>query len=292
MPEASAYKASSQALEDGRNRRKLYRDLPLQDGELRILVLYPGRRGHRTLAAGLMVHKLPQRAVSPTSQSAHGESWRGISGAAYFVSESGNFWHVDTRCYYSPTNRYEALSYAWGSSETPCKIFVNGLPVRIGYNLYMALRHLRSRHRRKLLWVDALCINQGDDAEKAKQVAQMASIYRRAWRVVIWLGKDTAAGDGRLGLLFWAWYGSRWIQHSTWYDLDGAISQAKGFDAMQGSPVLAPKRLGQKGGLRAADREALEREKVIGLFQAPWFGRRWASDSFTCDKQKYDRLMF
>lgn len=277
MPGLLAHDTLSQESEDVRNRRKLYGHLPLEDGEIRILVLHPGRRGRRILAADLVVQTLPHRGLSPASQDAHGESWRGVWGTAYFVSDSGNFWHVDTRCYYSPTNRYEALSYVWGSSETPCSIFVNGLSIRIGYNLYVALRHLRSRHRRKLLWVDALCINQGDDVEKATQVAQMASIYSKAWRTVIWLGKDTAAGDGRLALLFWAWLRSRWIHHSTWYDLDSAIRQAKGLDAVQGSPVLAPKRLGQKEGLSPANKDALTREKVLGLFQAPWFGRRWVS---------------
>ncbi|RYP33988.1 hypothetical protein DL767_004509 [Monosporascus sp. MG133] len=38
------------------------------------------------------------------------------------------------------------------------------------------------------LWADAVCINQQDDAEKTKQVASMADIYRQASSVLVWLG--------------------------------------------------------------------------------------------------------
>lgn len=40
------------------------------------------------------------------------------------------------------------------------------------------------------IWIDAICINQSDDAEKAMQVGIMGHIYKRAQSVVIWLGKE------------------------------------------------------------------------------------------------------
>ncbi|KAK4443489.1 heterokaryon incompatibility protein-domain-containing protein [Podospora aff. communis PSN243] len=39
------------------------------------------------------------------------------------------------------------------------------------------------------LWIDAICINQDDLAEKARQIPMMARIYRTAARVLIWLGE-------------------------------------------------------------------------------------------------------
>lgn len=39
------------------------------------------------------------------------------------------------------------------------------------------------------LWIDAICINQEDGAERASQVSIMADIYQRANQVVMWLGK-------------------------------------------------------------------------------------------------------
>jgi len=38
------------------------------------------------------------------------------------------------------------------------------------------------------MWIDALCIDQADLQEKGHQVAHMGQIFRRADRVVIWLG--------------------------------------------------------------------------------------------------------
>jgi len=40
-----------------------------------------------------------------------------------------------------------------------------------------------------MLWIDALCINQRDIQERSHQVQHMATIYRSAKSVVIWLGE-------------------------------------------------------------------------------------------------------
>ncbi|PMD44844.1 heterokaryon incompatibility [Hyaloscypha variabilis F] len=42
------------------------------------------------------------------------------------------------------------------------------------------------------LWVDAICINQKDDVEKATQISLMKEIYSFAEEVVIWLGFSAA----------------------------------------------------------------------------------------------------
>ncbi|KAI0470393.1 heterokaryon incompatibility protein-domain-containing protein [Xylariaceae sp. FL0804] len=89
---------------------------------------------------------------------------------------------------------YEALSYTWGSiSHHETAIITDqtsGLPatLSLGLNLASALRNLRRSCQSRKLWIDAICINQGDDDEKAAQVKRMADIYRHASRVVVWLG--------------------------------------------------------------------------------------------------------
>jgi hypothetical protein len=39
------------------------------------------------------------------------------------------------------------------------------------------------------LWIDALCIDQGQNDERNHQVQQMGSIYSGAQRVIAWIGK-------------------------------------------------------------------------------------------------------
>lgn len=55
-------------------------------------------------------------------------------------------------------------------------------------SLDLALRYLRSGTASRTLWIDALCINQKDEAEKRIQNQRMQASYANAWRVVVWLG--------------------------------------------------------------------------------------------------------
>jgi len=41
------------------------------------------------------------------------------------------------------------------------------------------------------LWIDAICIHQADDVEKAGQIPLMTMIYSNAQRVIVWLGTAT-----------------------------------------------------------------------------------------------------
>jgi hypothetical protein len=97
--------------------------------------------------------------------------------------------------------RYEALSYAWGVIDSFNLITVDDCPMRIRANLEMALRHLRYERRDRILWVDALCINQEDDEERTQQVSQMAMVYSKAWSTVAYLGDQDADADGAFDAL-------------------------------------------------------------------------------------------
>jgi hypothetical protein len=55
-------------------------------------------------------------------------------------------------------------------------------------NLELALRYLRRENHARTLWIDALCINQKDKAEKTIQIQRMQWIYANASPVVVWLG--------------------------------------------------------------------------------------------------------
>lgn len=83
---------------------------------------------------------------------------------------------------------HEALPHVWGNPEPSKEIQVNSSICRVGPNLHSALRHLRSENQLRRLWVDAVCINQQDDAEKSHQVAQMGQAYSGAEQTIAWLG--------------------------------------------------------------------------------------------------------
>jgi hypothetical protein len=85
--------------------------------------------------------------------------------------------------------QWEALSWLWGAYGDFRTIVVNGQDFKITRNLFIALRHLRQRKSARLLWVDALCINQEDLAERSSQISQMAFLFHRARRVIAWLGE-------------------------------------------------------------------------------------------------------
>ncbi|KAF2246312.1 hypothetical protein BU26DRAFT_65795 [Trematosphaeria pertusa] len=70
-------------------------------------------------------------------------------------------------------------------------------------NLHHALKHLRQTDTARTLWIDALCINQEDIEERNVQVKRMASIYKLAYRVVVWLGPTSPdqSNEWALGIL-------------------------------------------------------------------------------------------
>lgn len=89
---------------------------------------------------------------------------------------------------------YEALSYTWDDQKPTRDVTCNGTTLRVTENVFQALQQLRStRGRQRMVWIDAICINQKDQAEKTMQVSMMGDIFSRAQRVNIWLSRPTEA---------------------------------------------------------------------------------------------------
>lgn len=90
---------------------------------------------------------------------------------------------------------YIALSYVWGDARDKQDILVNGHRFSVNRSLYEALNHLRDafeREKSKLhVWADAICINQEDQEERAKEVKKMGFIYSQCSSVRAWLGGST-----------------------------------------------------------------------------------------------------
>jgi hypothetical protein len=73
------------------------------------------------------------------------------------------------------------------------------LPVRD--NLYAALSQLRDRFLERIIWIDAICINQNDNDEKSQHVQSMTKIYAKASRVIVWLGDEADKSSQALELI-------------------------------------------------------------------------------------------
>jgi len=85
---------------------------------------------------------------------------------------------------------FKELSYSWGDPKVTRSIMLDGHPFKVTINLQAALRSLRKSEPR-VMWIDAICINQADWAERAAQVLHLRAIYKLAKRVVAWLGEET-----------------------------------------------------------------------------------------------------
>ena len=49
---------------------------------------------------------------------------------------------------------------------------------------------MRLPHKSRVVWIDAICINQTDIEERSQQVEMMGLIYSKAVRNLIWLGEE------------------------------------------------------------------------------------------------------
>jgi hypothetical protein len=90
---------------------------------------------------------------------------------------------------------YEALSYCWEGNETPNCIWLNQCPFPVTKSLHSALLALCKPTEPRILWVDAVCLNQKDSNEKSREIWRMLDIYTNATSVVIWLGGASDDSD-------------------------------------------------------------------------------------------------
>ena len=132
---------------------------------------------------------------------------------------------------------YEALSYVWGNQDVTLPIQVDGLEFPITINLHAALSCLRDHSFPRIIWVDAICIDQDNLQERAYQVQLMAKLYSKAQRVIVWLGEETE-------------------------DTEGALEDLR--------------RAANQGFAGSLEKEAMQ-QATLNLLHRPWFQRIWVS---------------
>jgi hypothetical protein len=136
------------------------------------------------------------------------------------------------------THLFEALSYTWGGEKRPCSITIKDQSLDVTANLYTALLHLRDRSLERILWIDAICIDQNNLEERCQQVQLMAMIYSKAHSVLVWLGEAADDIEGAL----------EDIQHAA----NGEFTERSN------------KKMNQKA--------------IFSLLQRPWFQRIWVRE--------------
>jgi len=153
---------------------------------------------------------------------------------------------------------YEALSYVWGSEDNKRPIYMgDNDELRVTANLYAALRHLRHCFVERILWVDAICINQADEDEKGQQVQSMAKIYAKASRVIVWLvDPPTRDAPDKSDLA-----------------VDG--SQADNGD--QALEAIRAAAAGEQG--VGSPKDGRNQQAILTLLGCKWFQRIWVSDN-------------
>lgn len=82
--------------------------------------------------------------------------------------------------------KYETLSFTWGSEEDLKNITFAGMQIEVRNNLWRALRLYDIQTSDQLLWIDAMCIDQMDPAERRKpEVGTMSSVFSTARNVCV-----------------------------------------------------------------------------------------------------------
>jgi Heterokaryon incompatibility protein (HET) len=120
-----------------------------------------------------------------------------------------------------------------------------------------------------VLWIDAICINQGDAAERSSLVRRMKSIYENAKHVLIWLGP--AGDDSSLAIAKISSIAGIYASAKTQLEMQGAPSEEAGNIAIDTITKKDSASIVMQSLAAPYDRDlwtALER-----LFKRPWWFR-------------------
>lgn len=170
--------------------------MPPRTSSIRLLSIKPGS-GREVLECSLRITDLLLEAPTYTALSYswtkdapwservywsfHTVIWENFSGTSireqWDFQERKNQWDETTAK--DPGQKYQ--------DDATEIIICDGDVIKVTPSLYDALLQLRRRSAQEY-WIDALCINQGDNEEKNSQVQMMGQIYGEAELVLVWLG--------------------------------------------------------------------------------------------------------
>ena len=212
---------------------------PLEDGQIRILELQPGRAG--TLSGELRTVSLKD------------------------CAPDGN-------------NSFEALSYVWGSGRKLHRFETSNGGVALTESLHRFLLQLRLDDGCRRVWADAVCINQADSIEKARQVSLMGAIFSSAECVVADLGEPSE--DTELALQLMDRYWRQAIRKGGHLGVFGrtlSVAETAFFCDMTEEEAVRPSPFEGPGLPPMSDKVW---ESVKNFFDRAWFSRLWVVQEF------------
>ena len=89
-----------------------------------------------------------------------------------------------------PRPKYETISYCWGDANDQASIEINTSTLSVPASSAAAIRRVRFPNENRLIWIDAVCINQEDLVERAQQVSMMGDIYSSSAVNIVYLGEE------------------------------------------------------------------------------------------------------
>lgn len=180
---------------------------------------------------------------------------------------------------------FEAISYAWGDSNDRVDIELSGKIFATTRSLCDALHQFRRREESRLLWADAICINQDDFLERSQQVQIMSKIYSSAWRTLIWLGSVLSNTELSLpirlhldDLTFRVLNKTRHFPKSKWFAMMAVKPSEGGKLCIRWQQQVLDD--GDFVGLNVGDLH----EAVNNLFSRGWFQRMWVLQELAVSK--------
>lgn len=165
---------------------------------------------------------------------------------------------------------FYAVSYVWGDPAAVCDVEINGTAAKIGASLYAALHSIRKNTKFRVLWADALCINQNDKDEKSWQVQQMAAIYSRARATISWLGPPSE--DSKLAL-------------ETLAELDKTTSRL--FWTIQYAKEGGPPPSKVKESALQISGDSSRWNAIANMCARPYWSRIWIFQEMACAQYRY-----
>lgn len=268
-----------------------YQKLNTSSGEIRLIALMPGKADEDIFFSIFHAPLIPPQVERNSYRPSIEEVKRTLSGdwsvresleGRYVFTQEGTFGRPNSWIHPDPgfnnssvefkiqqplpdfEPKYDALSYTWGLAMNPVTAHILDpfskqyqADIQIGLNLACALQHLRYHDQQRIVWVDAVCINQSDIEERNAQVKRMGMIYSFAQKVVIWLGPE--ADDSKHAISTLSYFGNQ-VEYFT----DDRLGDRPGATEPQW--------------WKSASRLPYDERtwsSLIALFRRQWFNRVW-----------------